>query len=352
MSLSAYRVHPSLVVRALLGLALLLGPASVAWARTEPDPAADHPLHVSDISLDVTLSQDATLPGSLYRLKGTLFQGPEDARTVVLLVHGLSYAGWVWDLPARVDPHHRYSVARALAGAGVDVVAVDLPGVGASAHPQGLDARQLSVWAYAAVVHQVVQDLRTRYARVVVVGHSAGAEVAELEAGRYDDVAGLGVLGMCDVGASPAAVSALAGNDLSDAGEEYAYFGGTPATREALMYASADADPQVVAADQAMAELSPESEMQSVSLQPARQLDAEVAVPVLVAFGEQDALFPPPCQALQARLFVSSPKVTTFVLSGAGHALMLHRNAADLQAALRRWVADLAAASRPHARPR
>jgi pimeloyl-ACP methyl ester carboxylesterase len=63
-----------------------------------------------------------------------------------------------------------------------------------------------------------------------------------------------------------------------------------------------------------------------------------VNVPVLVAFGQQDAAWLPLCQTAQAGLYLSSPSVTTFILPGAGHALMLHRNAGAFEAELLGWL--------------
>jgi pimeloyl-ACP methyl ester carboxylesterase len=259
--------------------------------------------------------------------------------TVVLLLHGLGFDRYVWDFPtARSSPGSPYSLARFLAAQGVDVVAIDQLGYGSSDHPVGWDARQLTVPAYAGIAHQVVQDLRRSYAHVVVIGHSVGAEITEYEAGRYHDVDAVADLDMCDVGASLEAAHDLLVNDFAGMPDDYGYFGGTPAERLRIMYDMKDADPAVAAQDNRMAPLSPESEMQSASLQPSRHLDQLINVPVFVGFGTADALFPAWCQEAQPALYVRSPLVTRFELAGAGHAIMLHRNAGQLENALERWI--------------
>jgi pimeloyl-ACP methyl ester carboxylesterase len=77
-----------------------------------------------------------------------------------------------------------------------------------------------------------------------------------------------------------------------------------------------------------------------VQAQPGKAFDPLVNVPVMVAFGEQDGAFLPACQTSQAALYLTSPSVSTFVLPGAGHALMLHRNAGAFESELVRWLTD------------
>jgi pimeloyl-ACP methyl ester carboxylesterase len=108
------------------------------------------------------------------------------------------------------------------------------------------------------------------------------------------------------------------------------------------MYALGDADPAIVARDTAMANLTPTAEMQSISIQPARSLDALVTAPVLVTFGQNDAIFPPSCQQLQPPLYRQSPAVTVATLPAAGHALMLHLDAPALHQALLAWLGRVA----------
>lgn len=299
---------------------------------------------VSPVDLTVTLSADGAASGPVYHVRGLRATGPGSSSTAVLLLHGLSYGAWVWDFPiggTPADPY-RYSIARDLAAHGYDVVAVDELGYGRSDHPAGADARQLTIPAYASMAHQIVQALRATHRRVVIAGHSAGGEIANYEAGRYRDVDGLVDMSMCDAGASGEVIGDIAVNDTAGGAQDYGYFGGDPAERNRLMYALGDADPAIVARDTAMANLTPTAEMQSISPQPARTLDGLVTAPVLVAFGQNDAIFPPTCQQLQPPLYRLSPAVTVATLPAAGHSLMLHLDAPMLHAALLSWLGRVA----------
>jgi pimeloyl-ACP methyl ester carboxylesterase len=96
-------------------------------------------------------------PGATYTVRGTLLRpasAGDCARSVLLLLHGLSYGEWAWDFP--VEPE-RYSTARALAADGYPTVALDLLGYGSSDHPSG---RTLTVESYAAVTRQIIDQLR------------------------------------------------------------------------------------------------------------------------------------------------------------------------------------------------
>src|SRR5437870_3463367 len=150
------------------------------------------PVAVTPVSYAVALSQDALLPGSAYTVRGFSYTSP-GAREVMLLLHGFSFGYREWDFPAASpDPQnpYTYSTARYLAAHGIDAIAIDQLGVGSSDRPAFLDALQLTIPAYASMTHQIVQSLRSHYAKIVIVGASSGGEIASFEAGRYRDVDG------------------------------------------------------------------------------------------------------------------------------------------------------------------
>ena len=118
------------------------------------------------------------------------------------------------------------------------------------------------------------------------------------------------------------------------------YFGGTTEGRDGLEYNLGDADAAVIAQDDTMIEPIPSAELRTLQLQPGKVFDPLVNVPVLVAFGQQDAFWLPACQTAQAMLYLSSPSVSTFVLPGASHNLMQHRNAGAFESELVRWLKD------------
>lgn len=310
-------------------------------AATHPAAGASAPFSVSPVSYSVTLSQDALLPGPSYTVRGFSYTSP-GAREVVLLLHSFSFGYQQWDFPApSPDPQnpYTYSTARYLAAHGIDAVAIDVLGVGSSDRPSGLDALQLTMPAYASMAHQIVQSLRSRYQQVVAVGSSTGGEIANIEAGRYQDVDGVADLDFCDLPLiSPQLLVDNLGPTLVGLVQPYVDFEGGTAARDAMFYNYQDADVAVMAQSDALVQRIASSELHTAELQLGRVLDPLVKVPVLVAFGQQDGAWLPACQTAQAGLYLSSPSVTTFILPGAGHALMLHRNAGAFESELLRWL--------------
>lgn len=322
-------------MRGLLWLAVAAGMALVPAAAS-----AGCTVTATPVSYSIVLAQDANLAGPTYTVKGFRYSAGS-SREVVLLLHGLSYGYWGWDFRGpSPDPNnpYQYALARYLAVRGIDTVAIDELGYGSSDHPTQPDSRQLTIPAYANMAHQIIQKLHPSYAKVVIAGHSAGGEISNFEAGRYQDVDALADISFCDAGASSEVVLDAIINDAQGLPNDYIYFGSSVDERTNLMYYLADADPKVVAADNAIANLTPAAEMQSISPQPARNLDPQVNVPVWVAFSENDAIFPASCQQLQPGLYISSPKVTAFTLPLAGHALMTHKNSGPFEAAMAKWL--------------
>ena len=308
---------------------------------TQPTKSSPASVAVTPVNYAVTLSQDALLPGSTYAVRGFSYSSP-GAREVALLLHGFSYDYRQWDFPAPSPDSQNpsaYSTARYLASHGIDAVAIDLLGVGSSDHPSGLDALQLTIPAYASMAHQIVQSLRSHYEKVVTVGASAGGEISNVEAGRYRDVDGTADLGFCDL---PLLSAQLVVDNLNPTlvglVQPYVDFEGTTAARDRMFYNLEDADPAVITQSDGLVQPISSAELHTAQAQPGRAFDVLVNVPVLVAFGQQDSAWLPACQTAQAGLYLSSPSVTTFILPGAGHALMLHRNAGAFEAELLGWL--------------
>jgi pimeloyl-ACP methyl ester carboxylesterase len=64
----------------------------------------------------------------------------------------------------------------------------------------------------------------------------------------------------------------------------------------------------------------------------------DITVPVLLAFGKQDAIFPPPDGELQKALYTGSKDVTLLQVNNTGHALQLERTAPASRAAISDWL--------------
>ncbi len=234
------------------------------------------------------------------------------ASTVVLLQHGLSYHKEVWDFPG-------YSVAQALAEAGYAVVAIDRLGYGESKLDNGYN---VSFEAYGHMTDQIVTQLRSEFSHVVLGGHSAGAGVTEFTQGLFGSADAIMALGWHHRPSDQIGKDFLTGDVPRSFQDDYEYFLGTPEHR-AWMFYEPDADPAVVEADTAAANLTPSGEIQTIGKQPSRTVVANVKVPVFIQLADKDRLFEPQYGDLHAAEFASAPSVTVDMVPGAGHTFML-----------------------------
>ena len=65
---------------------------------------------------------------------------------------------------------------------------------------------------------------------------------------------------------------------------------------------------------------------------------ARIDVPVLVQFGDADAVFPPPAADLQAARYLGSPEVTTSTIADASHYPVLEANHDQVVADVDAWL--------------
>jgi hypothetical protein len=304
---------------------------------------------------DNTSAVPCSADGGKYTIAGKLFLPPGPVPSgVTVYVHGLGFAGYFWDFTA--VPSYDYAATEA--GAGHASLVIDRLGYGASSIPSGSAS---CVGSQATVLHEIVGDLRSgayatggppapSFVRVGIVGHSAGGQLAEVEAYSFRDVAALGIVDWADQGYSPGAYAAFGGDgvqcvlgtgkQVGSSSTGYAAFGQTAAEYDALMFA--DADPAVVAAANGLRELDPcgqvESVLTAVALDVARV--GTISVPIAFVHGTEDAIFVTglPWSQLQEALYLSSPQVTDITLAGEGHAVTLEQSAASLDRAMSSWL--------------
>ena len=203
-----------------------------------------------------------TVSGSLILPAGSTPSG------VTLYAHGLGYASWFWDFTA--VPGYNYAGTEATrAYGGHASVAIDRLGYGSSQiHPEPRPAsaarrrsctrssRTCAPGSYTAAGMATPPT----FSKVGLVGHSAGGELAEIEAYTFKDINALGLMEWADqfysVGTYTAfgedALQCVAGNVKQVGSSEtgYAKFGTTNAQFNSLMLA--DAAPAVVSAVDAM----------------------------------------------------------------------------------------------------
>ena len=290
-----------------------------------------------------TLTVPAPLFGTAHVAANLYEPAGSTPKAAVLLVHGLSYGKWAWDFPYN---DYQYSVARPLARAGYAALAIDLPGYGASSHPNGyLD----TVYYYARVVASIGHQLRAwGFSKVAVIGHSAGSEIAELAviehpgpfsdliATGYTHAPSLGLISDFYTGYIPRALSAPA-----------EYFEATPAQRTTAFY-TGSFDPAVPPLDNAMANLTPSGEILSIGIppQPSRTELALIHVPVLLVLGDMDSLFPvandpaPLVNNVQIELLqlLGTRDKSVVIAHDAGHLFFLERSAPQTLAQELTWL--------------
>ena len=289
------KIRPALAVTGVL----LAGAMGAAHADAAAPPAPD-------LDGSVTCRQDLRLPVALaagqparYTVSGELCATAaerRDGRTVQLLIPGATYDHRYWDF-GTIDGR-RYSYARDVAAHGYPTFALDMLGTGDSSTPP---SDQITIDTAAFVAHQAVQALRdggvagVRFGKVIEVGHSLNSIAVWQEAITYHDVDGAIVTGVAH--SIAARFAQLAGTDFYPASMDPKFAGSgldsgwlttLPGARGSLFYSAGDADPAVVAADEAGKGLVSATELNTgVPLVPTTDT-LEIRVPVLDILGSND----------------------------------------------------------------
>lgn len=286
-----------------------------------------------------------------YRVRGLLCatQRELEARaTVQFLVPGATYTHAYWEF-GTVDGH-RYDYARTVAAAGYPAFGIDEIGTGQSSHPLSSELT-FSVTAY--VNHQVIQALlhggiaRTRFARVIEVGHSYGSYLTWEEAGTYRDVAGVIITGLTHYPvANPDGVLATAFYPAIDdprfatSGLDPGYLTTVPGVRVSLFYGAADSDPAVVAEDEASKDVVSATGLSQALQAQTTGISGDINVPVLIIMGGADAIAcgpitptqnidcasPSAVLAAETPLYQDAPSVHACSVPNSGHSIALALN--------------------------
>jgi len=310
-----------------------------------------------------TASGTATIAGHLVG-PSSLHSNSPAPKNVTLYLHGLGFGQWFWTF----DAVPGFDYASALAAEGHTSVVIDRIGYGESTKPDGNGS---CIGLQADVAHQVVAELRAgsyatdgnigpiAFDHVALVGHSAGGAIAQVETYSFKDVDALAVVSYADQGQSlDALVTFLQAGATCATGQapgNYVPFGKTDADFDHVMFntprpgtgrlpildGEATADPDVIAATNAMRSPDPCGDDQSIAFEIllSQLLLTTVKVPVLVACGSADALFPPPACSLQALHFLGNPDVTSASIAGGEHAITLGGSAAAFRERMSSWLA-------------
>ena len=264
-----------------------------------------------------------------YAVDGTLCRKTDAAndRTLVITAHGATYNRTYWDWPQSPESH---SLVRRLVS-DVSVLNIDLLGSGRSSRPLSL---HLTQQAQASMLHQVVQKMRTRgFRTVVLLGHSSGSGTVTLEASRHHDVDGIVVTGFLhsDPGLSvPLSLyPAMLDPAFAGLGLDPGYLTTRPGTRATNgFYNAAVADPSVIAYDEAHKDVVPWLQAAGFPLiinDPS--ISRAVNVPVLSLVGDHDPFCESPScppAADEAAAWSPAAQLELHVIANAGHDIHLH----------------------------
>lgn len=323
----------------LLALVLGLVPSVGNPAMAEPGPAT--PVVVEPVSFPVTIP---LVPG-VNLVRGLLYRpdsAPDCRSSVMVLLHGTAGGAFVWDLPGRPQ----YSVARALAAAGQPAVAIDEIGYGSSDHPDG---RTLTIPAHADVVRQIADQLRrgsyrapqtapVPFSRVGLIGHSAGAEIAEFAAGAFGGIDVLVVFAYAHFIRDDVARVFVADEQPRAAQKDYVYFWGTPERVHKYHHNVDFIEPDVLATVDRLLNLTPSGLILTIGQQPSRNVMPAIRVPVLLVQSEKDYIFPVEHASKELALFAGAQDKALVVVPSAGHTFQIEPNAAETNQALVGWL--------------
>ena len=287
--------------------------------------------------------------GKDYTVRGTVI-APRDALdsgdAATLYLHAVTWGQYYWNFKGVPD----YAYARQLAEKGHVSVAVDRLGYGDSDRPPGLDT---CFGSEADVAGQMVDALRsgdyeldggegTSFEKVFIGGSSVGGLISHITAYSFHNVDGVFNMAWGDF-----AASAFTAEELADVLKRCAQ-GGDPGadpnyaaffknSRERFYFNSATQDVR-----DAVPALNPDpcGQLQSIPAGIVSDVlhNGEIDVPVLVMFGDADAVFPPPAADQQALRYTGSPEVTKVIIKDASHYPNVEANHLDVVNAVDTWL--------------
>jgi pimeloyl-ACP methyl ester carboxylesterase len=334
---------------AFIGFSLLAAPA------TAHDDERGRPSSCEEVSFMVSL--DGT-SAPTWRVAGTLCRPRGNReRTLQILIHGSTYNRSYWDFPFMPE---RYSYVRDANAAGYATLAIDRLGSGASDRPPGA---LVSVQGTANTIHQIVSAIRggtavdaggrrLRFDRIVLVGHSFGANIAWTEAGTYGDVDGVILTAishdmnppgapLTQIYAYPAELDPLFANISLPPG----YLTSIPGRRDELFYHLPGASQQVIGVDEGTKDTLPMGVLFDQFT--TYGLTQNIHVPVLNVIGNFDTLACqlPSCTgsgsvANEGSHYPPDACYKQVIVPNAGHSLNLHVNAPWWYALAQDWVDD------------
>lgn len=278
---------------------------------------------------------------------------PQGATTLQVLVPGGTYTNVYWDIG--YAPETR-SYRLAMNEAGIATIAVDRLGGGRSSRPL---SALVNVSAQAEAVHEVIESLRPRFDKVVVVGHSIGSATATTVAARYHDVDGVVITGLTHQINVPGAVPvfttlfpAALDPALKGYGLDLGYLTTRAGTRYSSFHTPGATEPGALAFDEATKDVVTVTEtLDTVLISTLVPMSRQITVPVMLVMGSGDANFcGPPLGAdcssnealrtSEAPFYAPEARLRAHVVPGYGHCLNFSVHAPDYHQAIVAWAGE------------
>jgi pimeloyl-ACP methyl ester carboxylesterase len=248
-------------------------------------------------------------------------------RVLQVLLHGVSYDHRYWNADTINDQD--YSYAAHMTAKGFDILAVDLPGVGASDKPNGHD---ISLHAVGSAISSMIASLKEHDAipghafdHVSLVGHSMGASLSVYSQARWPSADSLVVTATGFYPGRPKSAWAPGARErlLSDP------YPMVQAEGRLKFYHQPQADPEVISYDNNLLRCPTPSGLWAdcIPLQDDPKAGfADLKCPVLIQLGEYDPILPAEFAEEERALYSSSSSVTVEPLADIGHSFNLHLN--------------------------
>lgn len=328
--------------------------------RSGPAPIVELPVTFSVQNVNRSM-MPCQADGNRYMVRGylvapaTLLKAPHPS--VTLYLHGSALTEQLtWR--QRAEPGYDYATEEARLGQAS--VVIDRLGYGTSDIPNG---NQVCIGSWADTTHQIVQQLRgggytaanargPAFGRVFLAAVSFGGLIAPVEAYSFGDVDGLivissafdqalsslSVLQSSVLGPGLQAVPACAGGGepkRPGAPSGYAGFFNNAPSSEFFF----NTDPAIVRAIHAGSERDPCGQSSIVAtILVDRLYLSTIKVPVLLVFGAEDQVFPPPSGENQRNLYTGSRDVKLVTIPQCGHFPMLCRTAPTFRSQVATWL--------------
>jgi pimeloyl-ACP methyl ester carboxylesterase len=333
------------------GFVLAAGATPAAARSTVELPVTFQVKNIEAPQAPCTSSSSAS-DGATYTVRGHI-SGPQEAlasgkaRAITIYLFGYDAGEWNWHLKGVPG----YDYAAEMAKKGHVSLTLDELGYGASDHPA--NGNQTCQGAEAAITHQIIQKLRKgeyqlpgtptiKFSTVVLAGHDVGGQVAEMEAYSYTDINGLILVTFADQGFTPFIVerATVASFDwCTESSSGYVHFASEQEFRTLLFY---NADPAVIEAAARQQSANPCGIIRTTPpgvLAEDRLHDAQIHVPVLIVFGNNDTLvWTRQGEEEQEGDFTGSPDKRTVFIPKAGHFVMFARTAPRFDSTISGWL--------------